>query len=376
MHLVLFLTYGNSLLTWKTAGILERELSLYQQYCATGDRITIISYGGRKDLLLTSKYDAISVICNKRHLPRLLYGFLVPFVHRPQLKNVDVIKTNQLYGAHVAAWSSKILNKPLVVRSGYDYYEHEIKKSSSNLITKFWAKIYENYCVKTARLILVSTERIRINLLERYPTISNVVVVPNFVDNQIWSPAYSESHKTKNDTDKLRICFFGRFVEQKNLDALVRASQNLPVRLTLIGEGPLITSLKKLSNSLDVDAEFLPRLHQYELVSKLKTCDLFVLPSLYEGHPKSLIEAMTLGMPVLGSDSPGIKEIISPGVTGIMVGPTDRELKSGLQSFIAMTNDQRRLLGDNARRWALAHYSLSRVFSLERSTIRQINDFV
>ena len=108
------------------------------------------------------------------------------------------------------------------------------------------------------------------------------------------------------------IGFCGRFTEQKNLENLITAAVGLPITLLLVGSGPLETKLKQLSVSLGVGCEFHATCPQAKIASILRNCDLFVLPSSYEGHPKILIEAMALGIPILAADSPGILGLSLP----------------------------------------------------------------
>ena len=86
---------------------------------------------------------------------------------------------------------------------------------------------------------------------------------------------------------------------------------------------------------------------------------------LYEGHPKALIEVMALGMAVLGAKSPGIEEEIQNGVTGLLVPPTSKGLRSGLESMIKLGAESRSRLGNAARLWASKNYPLEVVVSKE-----------
>jgi glycosyltransferase involved in cell wall biosynthesis len=110
----------------------------------------------------------------------------------------------------------------------------------------------------------------------------------------------------------------------KGHEYLLRAAQELPdVRFLLAGEGPEREPLQALARSLGVDdrVEFLGfRPDVRELV---RQCDLFVLPSLDEGLPLSVLEAMMAGKPVVATRAGGTDEAVLDGVTGIVVEPRD-----------------------------------------------------
>jgi glycosyltransferase involved in cell wall biosynthesis len=88
---------------------------------------------------------------------------------------------------------------------------------------------------------------------------------------------------------------------------------------------------------------------QYEQVPEAyKTADIYVIPSLFEGTPKSLLEAMYNGLPVIGSDTNGIKNIIKDGENGLLFKVSnDRELTIKLKQIIE-NKELREKLGDNA----------------------------
>ena len=69
--------------------------------------------------------------------------------------------------------------------------------------------------------------------------------------------------------------------------------------------------------------------------STLTKSTIFVLPSFYEGHPKALLEAMSCGAPVLGADSPGIRELIRHGNTGYLCGTDLRSIRVALEELLS-----------------------------------------
>ena len=94
--LVVFMTYGNSLETWKEAGILERELAIYVEHTKQNIDVHIISYGTAGEKELIANYRRIFVHYNRLNLNLRFYYALLPVLHCKVLLQADWFKTNQL----------------------------------------------------------------------------------------------------------------------------------------------------------------------------------------------------------------------------------------------------------------------------------------
>ena len=96
---------------------------------------------------------------------------------------------------------------------------------------------------------------------------------------------------------------------------------------------------------------------------------VFVLPSLHEGQPKALIEAMACGTAVLGADAPGVRDMIEHDATGWLSATEPGPLADTLR---AMLNDDalRARLGDNARQFVERNFSIDFVVDAELAVLR------
>ena len=108
-----------------------------------------------------------------------------------------------------------------------------------------------------------------------------------------------------------------------------------------------------------------------DLPAIMQDWDLFVLPSLYEGHPKALIEAMAAGLPVVGSNVIGIREIITDGENGLLAEPDADSLRAAIQRLI-QDRALRQRLGRAAREHAVQHFSLDRIVELELEMLQAV----
>lgn len=118
------------------------------------------------------------------------------------------------------------------------------------------------------------------------------------------------------------ICMVARFSEQKDQDTLIRAMELLPdnIHLVLIGGGPLIESHKELTNKLGLDK----RIHflgiRNDVENILKTVEIMVLSSHWEGFGLVAVEGMASGLPVVVSDVKGLNDIIDDSDLKFKVG--------------------------------------------------------
>lgn len=115
-----------------------------------------------------------------------------------------------------------------------------------------------------------------------------------------------------------------RLHSQKGLEYLLRAAVLIPgVQFLIAGDGPERAALVTQAQALDITDRIVFLGHREDVPELLAHCDLFVLPSLYEGLPLSVLEAMTAGKPVIATAVGGTPEAIHHGETGVLVPPAD-----------------------------------------------------
>ena len=157
-----------------------------------------------------------------------------------------------------------------------------------------------------------------------------------------------------------------RLVPEKGFVFLLRAmgllkKDGISFNLRVAGAGPLRADLEMLANSEQIEDQvvFLGSLNEDEIAGELTNADIFILPSLAEGLPVSIMEAMASGVMVIASDIAGISEIIEDGVTGRLVRATDiRQLADKLQQTI-VDPSARLSMTTAARRRVKAEYSIA-----------------
>jgi len=159
-----------------------------------------------------------------------------------------------------------------------------------------------------------------------------ISVIYNGVNIKSQDNAYGQNVKvplTIQNEDRI-LMTVGRLHEQKGhcylIQAISKVRKEFPkVKLLVTGEGEEENNLKKLVKSLDLTNEVIFAGLSSDIEEILPMAELFILPSLWEGLPNALLEAMAAGKPVVATKVGGIPEIVVHGETGILIPPRDHD---------------------------------------------------
>ena len=114
----------------------------------------------------------------------------------------------------------------------------------------------------------------------------------------------------------------GRLEPEKNLFNLIEALSPTNLTLDIYGSGELQEPLQRKAKKLNVPINFMGVVPNQELPDFLNRYRYYILPSLHEGMPKSLLEAMACGLICIGTDVNGINEVIEDNVNGLLAQTT------------------------------------------------------
>jgi glycosyltransferase involved in cell wall biosynthesis len=144
----------------------------------------------------------------------------------------------------------------------------------------------------------------------------------------------------KPDKKTLNIAWVGRLTEQKGIDNLIRiidningSDQSLLVNWYIVGDGEDKPKILNLSQKW-TNVHYLGRMDNHYLASLYLSTGLFISTSKWEGFPYSVLEAQSMGLPVIAFNINGCNDIIIDGVTGILVNTVD-QFTSALKNYIA-----------------------------------------
>ncbi|HET9444494.1 MAG TPA: glycosyltransferase [Acidimicrobiales bacterium] len=145
------------------------------------------------------------------------------------------------------------------------------------------------------------------------------------------------------------------FRADKGHDVLLAAARRLvdagvPVRFAVIGHGELEGQVRDLRAELGLEAEVMLLGLRMDAVRIVSASDVFVLASLHEGFPVSLMEALASGVPVVASAVGGVPEAVTDGVEGLVVPPGQPQALAEALERISLDPEGRRAMAEAARR--------------------------
>ena len=370
-RLCLVFTHGVSLQTWAETGMMAREIKPYQDLARSGAaEVSFLTYGGHDDTEFQAALHPIRILPAfaskqppKSQFALLIGGAFALFRHRASLRHCNIFKSNQMLGSHVAWLATKLFRGKFLLRTGYEFYDFARKRNSGRAkILIAWLLSHFGY--KTAAHIVVATTDDAQIATEIFGAPSDrLSVQPNWIDTNHFAPTPNTS---SNNRDFLTVV---RLDPQKNLPALIRAASSAKASLDILGAGPLRDELVALARELRADVTFLDRVPNDRLPALIQQYKGFVLCSHFEGNPKVLLEAMSCGMPVIGTDVPGIGNLIENGANGLLCSE-DATAIAAAMSRLKSNPDQAKLFGKHARETIIDHNSFAYLWCRKNSDFR------
>ena len=249
-----------------------------------------------------------------------------------------------------------------------------------NLWTTKWA-------LKKANVCIAVSQRLREKIIDYGGEDLSVEVVYNGADPSVFAPVPKREARRKLNIpiDGDILLYVGNLISVKGVDDLINVfdqvrKQRKQMRLYIVGEGERQNFLKEMvkNRGLGNNVVFVGRRPHSEIPLWLSAANCLVMPSLSEGFPTLLPEAMMIGIPIVGTNVGGIPEILIDSVTGILVPPGDVEaLVTGINRLADEGLAER--LAYQARQIALSKFTWEsnarRMLEIYQSLIRH-NRFV
>ncbi len=211
---------------------------------------------------------------------------------------------------------------------------------------------------------------------------AKVTTIPNGVDCGAPASAVDKVEKRREiglDGPGPILGTAGRLSEEKGLAYLLRAMPKVlreqpGAVLVVVGEGPLDSELKAQAAELGIQASTRFLGPRSDMAAILSTLDVYVLPSLREGLPLVLLEAMAAGCPIVATNVGGVPSVVEKGVTGALVPPKDPDALAARILSLLADDGIRRKFAEAGPRVVRDRYSVEAMTRQYERLYREANE--
>jgi len=305
---------------------------------------------------------------------RPLRNPIVPKLLSPDenISDYDIIHTHNehSFAAMAAARISKKNNIPLIVTChGQLRFGNPLYDSIERLYNKSIGRsVFEKSDVIVA---LSSSDRDYISSFGIDE--DKIIVIPNAID-----PSDLERYRLKSDelesfrewynlSDKRVVLFVGQIIQRKGISYLLKSIPQIlrkskeETSFVFVGKGDALKDSLCLAQELEIEGNviFTGAVSARDLVAFYQISDLFVLPSLSEGLPTSILEAMYFGIPVVSTDIPGVRDHFSE--FALLVSPRDEDALADAVQTLLTDRDLAKSLSRKGKALVASQYTWDRV---------------
>lgn len=254
--------------------------------------------------------------------------------------NVDIIHAHGTRANSNIIWAARSLGIPVIYTiHGWSFHQDQ------NWLVKNIRILGEKYLTNKSDLnISVSASNQQSG--QKFISSFKSVVVNNGIDQQKFDPGkqYRDIRQELNiPKDKLLVLFVARFTSHKQPISLIKAFQkaaevNPEMHLLMVGEGDERLAAEKIITESRLENKITLQPFRQDVPDLLAAADIFVLPSLWEGLPIGLLEAMAMGKAVIASEVDGTVEIVQHNKNGLLINTVDL-VNELAQSLLLLSQD-------------------------------------
>lgn len=257
-------------------------------------------------------------------------------------------------------WAAKQLNIPIIYTiHGWSFHDDQ------NILVKNFRLWGERLLTQRSKLnisVSASNQLTGIKNIKNF----NSVVVNNGINQSKFNPELNFSNVRGElgvKESEILILFLARFNHQKQPLSLIKAFEkvlktNNNLKLLLVGDGEQKAEALEFVNSKGLDKSILFQSFRQDVPDVLAAADIFVLPSLWEGLPIGLLEAMAMGKAIIATKVDGTSEVIEDGYNGLLISVDNLE-QNLVEAILKLSADKslQQTIGLNARNTVSLKYS-------------------
>lgn len=336
MTVLYIFTFGYSLKTWQLSGTLDKELEVFKKIIKKfNTNFVLLTYGNNDDLTLNvaSKNLKIIPIFKNKSIPKnkfvlLILSLIYVVKNRKLFKNVEIIQQNQLNGSWLALITKIFYKKPYILRTGYDTYRFSIYEKKS-ILKRLGFLFLTNLNFAFSDLITVTSNSDYIFSKNYFIKPKKIEVRPNWI--------IKRDIATQSERSFHKILSVGRLEDQKNYSKIINEFSNTEFEIDIVGTGNNLNSLRKLAKEKGAKVNFLGNRKNNDLNYLYPKYTFYISTSLFEGNPKTVLEAMSHGCVVLISNIDNHKELVLNSENGFLIDLSEnfyKKLKKIIESKI------------------------------------------
>lgn len=286
-------------------------------------------------------------------LVRVLHGI------KPQIVHTYLVSGN-FYGRIAAI----LLRVPVIVASERSL--PEIGKDKN--VIRFWI---DKFLGLFTHAIICNSEKASSALLSNMYDPEKVFTVHNGIDA---TGSFANVSGGRNIPTRTVIGTVGRLYSYKNhrlfLDmarSVLDKYKDRDIQFMIVGDGPLNSELKDYAELLMIGRNVIFAGERFDIPELLRSMDIFVMTSIYEGLPNSVMEAMSVGLPVVATDVGGMGELIVDKITGLLCPPNNVHELAEAISYLIDNEEAARSMGKRGTERILKEFTVAEMaLSTER----------
>lgn len=279
-----------------------------------------------------------------------------------QSNNISLVHAHGTRANSNVFWATRKLKLPLV----YTIHGWSFHDDQQPLIRKI--RVMGEQLLTNKSDVNISVSASNQQTGKRYFPKFNSVVINNGIDQKKFDPSRSFKNIRQElniAPDAILVLFVARFIHQKQplrlIEAFAKAQQQNPkLQLLMVGDGDQKPTALQLVKEYDIESKVIFQPFRQDVPDVLAAADIFVLPSLWEGLPIGLLEAMAMGKAIIGTHVDGTSEVIRHNDNGLLIS-TDALTNNLSDALLTMASDAdlRSRLGIAAQQTISSTYSAS-----------------
>ena len=285
-------------------------------------------------------------------------------------EKIDMVHAHGTRAQSNVFWAARSLHVPLI----YTIHGWSFHDDQKPLVRK--TRIIGEKFLTSRTDVNISVSESNKQTGQKYIKSFTSAVVNNGIDQEKFNPSNNFTDIRKElsiDRNAILLLFIARFTAHKQPLALIRAFADVlkempSARLLMVGDGDEKNAAQLLAKELAIEESIIFLPFRQDVPDILKAADIFILPSLWEGLPIGLLEAMSMGKAVIATNVDGTCEIVRHQHNGFLIEPGNLQHElAGAILLLAADNSLREEYGAHAMETVRSHFNVAKM-------TRQIED--